>query len=82
MGGIEVILKYAPKLFAWLQHRRWLIWVEYVASVAWSYAVFPVFILWGLSQVVALPPALHVGSNLPARAGWSFARCAGRDKVA
>ena len=69
MGGIQVILKYAPKLLAWRQRRMWLIWVEYVASVAWSYAMFLVFILWGLSQVVTLPPALHVGSNLPAWPG-------------
>ncbi len=69
MGGIQVILKYAPKLLVWRQRRMWLIWVEYVASVAWSYAMFLVFILWGLSQVVTLPPALHVGSNLPAWPG-------------
>ncbi len=69
MGGIQVILKYAHKLLAWRQRRMWIIWVEYVASVAWSYAMFLILVLWGLSQLVTLPPALHVGSNLPAWPG-------------
>ena len=66
MGGIQVILKYARPLLSWRQRRMWLIWFEYVVSVAWSYAMVLVFILWGLTQVLPMPPALHVGSILPA----------------
>ena len=66
MGGIQVVLKYARKLLAWRQRRMWIIWFEYVVSVAWSYAMLLVFILWGLTQLLPVPPALHVGSILPA----------------
>jgi poly-beta-1,6-N-acetyl-D-glucosamine synthase len=66
MGGIQVILKYAPIMLSWRQRRMWIIWFEYVVSVAWSYAMVVVIILWALTQVLPMPPALHVGSILPA----------------
>ena len=66
MGGIQVVLKYARKLLAWRQRRMWLIWAEYLVSVAWAYAMVLVIILWALTQLIPMPAALHVGSILPA----------------
>jgi len=66
IGGIQVILKYARTLLAWRQRRMWIIWAEYLVSVAWSYAMLLVLLLWALAQVAPMPPALRVGSILPA----------------
>ena len=56
MGGIQVIKKYAHTLGTWRNRRMWIIYAEYVTSVAWSYSMLLILILWILGFFVELPP--------------------------
>lgn len=68
MGGVQVLLKYLPALLHWRKRRMWLIYLEFLVSVLWAYAMGLVFFLWGLGLVFDLPPSLRVPTILP---GWN-----------
>lgn len=66
MGGIQVIFKYFRPLLKWRHRRMWPVFLEYVTSVVWSYAMLFVIMLWLLTMLLpSMPPALHVGTILP-----------------
>jgi len=60
MGGIQVIKKYSRTLFSWREHRMWVIYAEYVASVFWAYLVALIIMLWLVGLVVELPSRLQI----------------------
>lgn len=64
-GGVEVMLRYLPKLLHWRMRRKWLVAVEYVLSLVWAYVMLGIFILWGLGKVISLPPPWYVSTLLP-----------------
>jgi poly-beta-1,6-N-acetyl-D-glucosamine synthase len=64
-GGSEVLLRYWPKLLHWRQRRMWMVAVEYVVSLVWSYDMALMVGLWLLGFVIPLPPSLHVPTLLP-----------------
>jgi biofilm PGA synthesis N-glycosyltransferase PgaC len=68
MGGFQVVLKYARDIRRWRSRRMWGIFIEFVLSISWAYAILLVTSLWLLGQVVPLPDDIHVASPLP---GWS-----------
>lgn len=68
MGGIQVLIKYLPSLLNWRKRRMWMIYLEFLISVLWAYAMGLVFILWGLGLLLDLPPGLQVPTLLP---GWN-----------
>ncbi|MFN3630771.1 MAG: poly-beta-1,6-N-acetyl-D-glucosamine synthase, partial [Casimicrobiaceae bacterium] len=66
MGGIQVIFKYFRPLLVWRHRRMWPVYLEYVTSVLWSYAMLFVLLLWLLTMLLpSMPNALHVGTILP-----------------
>ncbi|MCS6995983.1 MAG: poly-beta-1,6-N-acetyl-D-glucosamine synthase [Casimicrobiaceae bacterium] len=66
MGGVQVVGKYAHALLHWRKRRMWPVYLEYVTSIVWSYAMLLVFVLWGLTLLwPGIPHGLHVGSMLP-----------------
>ncbi len=64
-GGIEVILRHTSELLSWRQRRFWLVAVEYMISVAWSYAMLAVFILYFVGLFIALPLEWQISTLLP-----------------
>ena len=64
-GGVEVMLRYLSEMGIWKSRRMWMIYLEFLLSTFWSYAIFITFILWGLGLFIPLPPAIHVGTLLP-----------------
>lgn len=68
MGGTQAILKYAGMWKLWKKRRMWPIYLEYVASLTWSYALVSTILLFALGLFVPLPAVLRVDSLLP---GWT-----------
>ncbi|MFC3653941.1 poly-beta-1,6-N-acetyl-D-glucosamine synthase [Dyella humi] len=64
-GGSEVLLRYGLKLLRWRQRRMWMVALEYVVSLVWSFDMATIMLLWLLGQFVNLPPSLHVPALLP-----------------
>lgn len=55
MGGSQAIIKYAF-IFRRLRFRRmWVIYLEYVMSVFWAYAMALVFVLWFFGLFIDMP---------------------------
>lgn len=67
-GGSEAMMKYSNMFSAWRLRRMWPIYLEYFISVAWSYTMITIALLWILGRFVALPPNLRVATILP---GWN-----------
>lgn len=68
-GGAEVMFRYASKLMHWKSRRMWVIYMEYVTSIIWSYTIVATATLWGLGHVINLPPFLVVPTLLPSWGG-------------
>jgi poly-beta-1,6-N-acetyl-D-glucosamine synthase len=64
-GGSEVLLRYWAKLLHWRQRRMWMVAIEYVISLVWSYVMAMMVVLWLLGHIITLPPSLHVPTMLP-----------------
>lgn len=64
-GGSEVLLRYGLQLLRWRQRRMWMVALEYLVSLAWSFSMGTIVVLWVIGQFVALPPSLHVPALLP-----------------
>jgi poly-beta-1,6-N-acetyl-D-glucosamine synthase len=64
-GGSEVLLRYWTKLLHWRQRRMWMVAIEYLISLIWSYVMGVMVVLWLLGLVLPLPPSLHVPTLLP-----------------
>ncbi len=67
-GGAEVFFKYVGQLFTWRRRRMWMVAVEYLLSVIWSYTVFAVLVCWLLGKFIDMPAYLAVPSIIP---GWN-----------
>ncbi|RJG06024.1 poly-beta-1,6 N-acetyl-D-glucosamine synthase [Noviherbaspirillum cavernae] len=55
MGGSQAIRKYAFIFTKWRFRRMWPIYLEYVGSVFWAYAMGLVVALWLLGLVINMP---------------------------
>lgn len=64
-GGVEVLMRYGRKLLTWRHRRFWGVALEYMTSVAWSYAMLTIFVLFFLGLVVPVPAAWRVDTLLP-----------------
>jgi poly-beta-1,6-N-acetyl-D-glucosamine synthase len=64
-GGSEVLLRYWTKLMHWRQRRMWMVAMEYVVSLVWSYVMGLMVILWALGHLITLPPSMHVPTIFP-----------------
>ncbi|MCP5156589.1 MAG: poly-beta-1,6 N-acetyl-D-glucosamine synthase [Ectothiorhodospiraceae bacterium] len=67
-GGVEVMLKFLPRLGRWRLRRMWPVCIELVLSIGWAYVMAGIVALWLVGQVVTLPPDLVVRSIIP---GWN-----------
>ncbi|MBK8101735.1 MAG: poly-beta-1,6 N-acetyl-D-glucosamine synthase [Cellvibrionales bacterium] len=67
-GGAETWLRYLPKMMHWKKRRFWLVALEYITSVIWSYTLTAIALLWLLGKIVPLPDYLYIKTLLP---GWT-----------
>lgn len=67
--GIEVLVKFFSHLGIWKSRRMWMVYVEFLLSVFWSFSIFTTLVLWVLGYFVTLPEALQVASLLPSWGG-------------
>lgn len=66
MGGSQAIRKYAFIFGQWRMRRMWPIYLEYVTSVCWAYAMATVIALWFAGLFIPMPQRWQV-AVLP---GW------------
>ena len=66
--GMEVFKRYLPKVLKWRQRRMWMLCLEYLFSVTWSYIAAAIIVLWIIGQFFTLPGSLYIASLIP---GWS-----------
>ena len=64
-GGAETFLRYVGKMLPWRRRRMWLICIEYIVSVVWSYTLVLTIVLWALGKFIVLPPTLRIESLTP-----------------
>ncbi|HUB88170.1 MAG TPA: poly-beta-1,6-N-acetyl-D-glucosamine synthase [Dyella sp.] len=64
-GGSEVLLRYGLKLLHWRQRRMWMVALEYLVSLVWSFDMAGIMLLWLLGLVLPLPASLHVPTFVP-----------------
>jgi biofilm PGA synthesis N-glycosyltransferase PgaC len=64
-GGSEVLLRYGLGLLRWRQRRMWLVALEYVVSLVWSFDMAVIALLWLAGLMVSLPTYLHVPTFIP-----------------
>lgn len=67
-GGAETFGRYCKNFFSWRRRRMWPVFLEYMFSVAWSYAVLVILVLWLLGKWIALPEYLYIPTIVP---GWN-----------
>jgi biofilm PGA synthesis N-glycosyltransferase PgaC len=60
MGGIQSVFKYGYVFRHWHLRRMWLVYVEYIMSVLWAFAMGTTLALWFVSLFVTLPPHWQV----------------------
>ena len=68
MGGVQVSLKYFPVLLSWRKRRMWMIFLEFLISLVWAYAIGILSILSVLSMILPMPDFLYVAPLTP---GWN-----------
>ncbi|MCG8672369.1 MAG: poly-beta-1,6-N-acetyl-D-glucosamine synthase [Pseudomonadales bacterium] len=67
-GGMEVFKRYFSQLFSWRKRRMWMVALEYLVSVIWSYTAATIIVLWVLGKFVELPQHLYIQTIVP---GWN-----------
>jgi biofilm PGA synthesis N-glycosyltransferase PgaC len=66
-GGVEVAGRYMGGMWHWRRRRMWLVLIEFLLSVLWSYVMLAVLLLSLAGLLIDLPPALRMPGPLP---GW------------
>ena len=64
-GGAETFFRYLGKMLSWRRRRMWLICIEYIVSVAWSYSLVLTLVLWVTGKLVDLPDYLQISTLMP-----------------
>jgi len=64
-GGAEVILRQARSLLHWRMRRMWGVMIEFFLSMAWSYVVTGLILLWALGHVIEMPPEYRISPLIP-----------------
>jgi len=67
-GGVEVLLKYRHNLVSWRKRRMWAVYLEFITSVIWAYAMAVIIVLWLAGQFIKLPEVIFIPTLTP---GWN-----------
>lgn len=64
-GGAETFFRYLGKMLSWRRRRMWLICIEYIVSIVWSYSLVLTLVLWVTGKLVDLPDYLQISTLMP-----------------
>ncbi|TCV85153.1 poly-beta-1,6-N-acetyl-D-glucosamine synthase [Sulfurirhabdus autotrophica] len=68
MGGVQAILKYGWMWKSWRKRRMWPVYIEFILSMVWGYAMLTTIILWIAGLFLPMPASLYVPTLMP---GWT-----------
>ncbi|MBU0620229.1 MAG: poly-beta-1,6 N-acetyl-D-glucosamine synthase [Gammaproteobacteria bacterium] len=68
MGGVQTWMKYFPTMFIWKKRRMWMVFLEFLTSLIWSYFIAAVIFLSLICMVLPVPEFLYVPPPYP---GWN-----------
>ena len=71
-GGAEVMIRYFWRLMNWRVRRMWPVFLDYAASLLWSYSILFLIRLWIYDQFMPLPPMLKSDVHMPEWLGLLF----------
>lgn len=64
-GGAEVFFKNIIRIWKWMDHRMWILIVDFTLSTVWAYSYLLSLVLWGMGKFVAMPATLNVPTIFP-----------------
>ena len=64
-GGAEVFFKNIIRIWKWMDHRMWMLVVDFVFSAVWAYSYLLSLILWALGKFFTMPAILNVPTVFP-----------------
>jgi len=64
-GGAEVFFKNVVRIWKWMDHRMWILIVDFVLSTVWAYSYLLSLILWGMGKFMEMPSTLNVPTIFP-----------------
>jgi len=67
-GGVEVFLRNWKGIWDWKRRRMIMVYIEYITSVIWAYAMVAIILLWLVGRFFTLPPMLTIKTLMP---GWT-----------
>ncbi|NIR61025.1 MAG: poly-beta-1,6 N-acetyl-D-glucosamine synthase [Gammaproteobacteria bacterium] len=68
-GGTEVLVKNLGRIGRWHVRRMWPVYLEYVISMSWAYAMAGIAALWVVNNLVVLPEPFVIETLMPAWTG-------------
>jgi len=68
-GGVEVLIKYFSNFGLWKSRRMWMVFIEFITSVFWSFSIVVTILLWGAGFFLDLPEEIRIHSLLPSWGG-------------
>jgi biofilm PGA synthesis N-glycosyltransferase PgaC len=64
-GGAEVFFKNIIRIWKWMDHRMWILIIDFTLSTVWAYSYFLSLILWAMGKFVEMPATLNVPTIFP-----------------
>ncbi len=64
-GGAEVFFKNIIRIWKWMDHRMWILIVDFVLSTVWAYSYLLSLILWAMGKFWVMPATLNVPTIFP-----------------
>jgi biofilm PGA synthesis N-glycosyltransferase PgaC len=64
-GGAEVFFKNIVRIWKWMDHRMWILIVDFVLSTVWAYSYLLSLILWAMGKFMEMPATLNVPTIFP-----------------
>ena len=64
-GGAEVFFKNIIRIWKWMDHRMWILIVDFTLSTVWAYSYLLSLVLWGMGKFVEMPSTLNVPTIFP-----------------
>ena len=64
-GGAQVFLANFGSVWRWRKRRIWLVVIEYIASIFWTFALTFTALLWLIGKFTAMPAGLNVPTLWP-----------------
>ena len=64
-GGAEVFFKNIVRIWKWMDHRMWILILDFILSTVWAYSYLLSLLLWAMGKFMDMPPTLNVPTIFP-----------------